>query len=95
MRRVLGYIALCGFAALFLMVPMSLYFWLEIPRTPEVPDPSHGYVYPYNNHGVTHYVGWFDHLLDNVFQNAAFIVVPLVIVLVVLLMAVRDGARSE
>ena len=95
MRRILGYVALGGFVALFLMVPMSLYFWLEIPRTPTIQDPGTGNIYPYNNHGVTHYVGWFDHLLDDVFRHVVFVVVPLVIVSGVLALAARNAESSR
>ena len=74
----------------------ALYFIARIPHTPLSPNAAHGYVFPYNNHGVVHYVTWFDHLIDTQFGYVAFICVPLGILGVVSMKIVAAGKeRSE
>lgn len=80
LKRIAKYVVGGALVLLFAMGPLSLYFWYEIPTTPTVPDPARGFVFPYNNHGVTHYVTWFDNLLSNAFGYAVVIVFPILVV---------------
>lgn len=69
----------------------ALYFSYEIPRTPYAPDALHGFIYPYNNHGMTHYVTRLDHSLDVVTGWVFAICILPLIVSVMLIMAYNYG----
>jgi hypothetical protein len=83
MKRTARYALICAIVVLFAMAPASLYFWNEVPHTPTKPDLKNGFVFPYNSHGVTHYVTWFDHLLSNAFGIALLVVIPILIIAVI------------
>ena len=80
MKQALGYLVAVAFAVLMGTGLVSLYFWFEIPRTPTTPDPKNGLIFPFDNHGVTHYVNWFDNMLWSTVSVAIFLAVPIVIV---------------
>ncbi len=68
-----------------------IYFGLELPHTPLKLDPVHGYIYPYNNHDVIHFVTQFDHDLDNISGILAFTCIPILIVGGMLAMAYNES----
>ena len=80
MKSIASYVVAFAFSLVLIVGFISLYFWFEIPRTPRAPDPENGFVFPYNNHGVTHYVTWFDHALSNAASIIILFAVPVVIV---------------
>jgi hypothetical protein len=68
-----------------------LYFGVEISHTPIVPDAVHGFVYPHNNHGVTHYFTMFDHILDRISATLMFICIPILVVGGMFVLAYQTG----
>ena len=91
MRRMIGYIIGGAVALLFATIPINLYFMYKIPHTPVAPDPTNGFIYPYNNHGVTHYVTWLDHELSNTFVVALVVIVPVIFIAI---MWAKSGRKS-
>ena len=68
-----------GLAFLFLVLaPAQLYLHQAIPHTPTSPQQSLGYIFPYNNNGVTHYLTSFQTHLFSVTWPASFICVLVV-----------------
>jgi|GEM_PF-4291776 len=64
-------------------IPTNIYMIERIPRTPLKPDPVAGFVYPLDNHGVVHYVTWFDNLVELYIHIGIIVFVPTLILLVV------------
>lgn len=51
---------------------ISIYLGFRIPHMPRRPNAAGQLIYAINNHGVTHYISLFDHVLD-VMRNLALI----------------------
>lgn len=69
---------------------LASYFAREIPLTPHAPDPARGLIYPFNNHGIIHYFGAHDHLLDAISRNLGFASLAAMVLVGVLFMTTPD-----
>ena len=78
-------------SSLLLRLVISEAFW----RGPRTPIPEHGILYPLSEHGRTHYVGWTVHILDVLTGNTMLVLIPLLIVGLIFVTAVREGERRQ
>ncbi|HEX4292838.1 MAG TPA: hypothetical protein VHZ29_01755 [Rhizomicrobium sp.] len=85
--------ALIGSVSLLVTVFLVglVYLYPAVAHAPIAPNLREGFIYPFNNHGVIHYLRWPAHVVDVITQYVMIVCVPFTLFGLVLAKAHQEG----